>query len=331
MSKYNLDKNQIYDWYINQNLTQEEICKKLGGIPKITLQRFLRKNEIKKLESIDYEYLVPEIKVRLDLGMIHKDIAEDLGLTVDKIRKIIYQKINPTDNPRYSNKLLDESWINKNNPIFWYILGLISSDGHVDKNNNINIFQSNFEYLKMIQKVINHPGKLYKKENSECYTLIINSEKLYKILTEKYNITYDKRYSVPFINPPKELINHYIRGLFDGDGCLYYRYISGLFEGKRWQITTGSKNMAEGIKNCIKSELNIDLNINLKKSIADNDYYDVICNDTDSILKIEKYMYSNSNKLYLLRKFKSFLKLKNLIKLDKQINDIVDASMKIEG
>ena len=41
-------------------------------------------------------------------------------------------------------------------------------------------------------------------------------------------------------------------------------------------------------------------------------------------------MYNNSNKLYLNRKFKSYIKLKNLIKLDKQINDIVDASMKIE-
>lgn len=330
MSKYNLDKNQIYDWYINQNLNQDEICKKLGGIPKITLQRFLRKNKIKKIDRIDYDLLVPKIKSRLDLGMIHKEIAEDLGLTIDKVRKIIYQKINPNDNPKYSNKLLDDSWIDENNLIFWYIVGLISSDGHIDKNNCINIFQSNFEYLKMIQKIINHPGKLYKKEDSDCYTLIINSEKLYKILSEKYNINCDKRYSVPFINPPKELINHYIRGIFDGDGCLYYRYVSGIFEGKRWQITTGSKFMAEGLKECIKKELNIDLTIHCKKSTADNDYYDIICNDTESLLKLCQYMYNNSNKLYLNRKFKSYIKLKNLIKLDKQINDIVDASMKIE-
>ena len=48
-------------------------------------------------------------------------------------------------------------------------------------------------------------------------------------------------------------------------------------------------------------------------------------------MKYLRFVDKNSNKLYLLRKFKSFLKLKNLIKLDKQINDIVDASMKIEG
>lgn len=41
-------------------------------------------------------------------------------------------------------------------------------------------------------------------------------------------------------------------------------------------------------------------------------------------------MYKNSNKVYLIRKFKSYIKLKNLIKIDKQINDIVDAFVKTE-
>lgn len=103
-----------------------------------------------------------------------------------------------------------------------------------------------------------------------------------------------------------------------------------MFEGKCWQITTGSELMSKGLKECIKSELDIDLTIHCKKSIADNKYYDIVCNDTSSILKLCKYMYKNSNKVYLTRKFKSFIKLKNLIKIDKQINDIVDAFVKAE-
>ena len=42
-------------------------------------------------------------------------------------------------------------------------------------------------------------------------------------------------------------------------------------------------------------------------------------------------LYINHNKLSLTRKFKSYIKLKSLIKLDKQINDIVDASVKTGG
>jgi hypothetical protein len=41
-------------------------------------------------------------------------------------------------------------------------------------------------------------------------------------------------------------------------------------------------------------------------------------------------MYKNFNKVCLSRKLKSFIKFKKLSELDKQISDIVDASMKIE-
>ena len=43
-----------------------------------------------------------------------------------------------------------------------------------------------------------------------------------------------------------------------------------------------------------------------------------------------KFIYNDYTKLSLSRKLKSYLKLKSLINLDKQVNDIVDASMKIE-
>lgn len=160
MNKYNLNKDEIYDWYINQNLTQDEICKKLNNIPKITLQRFLRKCGFKKQTKIDYKTLLPQIDSKLKLNITHKEIAKDLNLTIGQVREIIYKRINPNDNIKYSNKLLDDSWVNENNPIFWYIIGLISSDGHIDKNNCICIFQSNFEYLKNIQKNNKTPRKI---------------------------------------------------------------------------------------------------------------------------------------------------------------------------
>lgn len=329
MSKYNFNKEEMYDLYINKNHTLDQLSEYYNNVPVITIQRFLRKNEIKKVQRVDYSNLIPIIKEKLDLGVIHKEIANDLGITIDVLRHIIYEKINIHDNIKYSNKLTNDDWIKNQNYIFWYIVGLITTDGHIDKNNCINIFQSNFEYLKCIQKYINHVGKLYKNSDSECYTLIINNESLYNFF-KSYDFNSDKRYNAKFINPPKEMIPYYIRGLFDGDGCLYYRYISGTFEGKAWKLTSGSRLMAEGLVNCIKNELNINLNIHKKTSSAGNEYYDIVCTTTDDILQICKYMYSNHNKLSLSRKLKSYLKLKSLVKLDKQVNDIVDASMKIE-
>lgn len=329
MSKYNFNKEEVYDLYINKNYTLKQLSEYYNNVPIITLQRFLRVNEIKKNDNKDYSLLIPDIQRKLNEGMIHKDIAKDLGITIDVLRHIIYKKINPTDNIKYSNKLTDESWIIEKNYIFWYIVGLVTTDGHIDNNGCICIFQSNFEFLKNIQKFINHCGRLYKNNDSECYTLMINSPLLYDFFV-KNGFSSDKRYDAKFIIPSKEMFPYYLRGIFDGDGCLYYRYISGTFEGKNWQITSGSKFIAKELKDSIKSELNIDLNVHEKLSQAGNSYYDITTNNTEDIIKICEFIYINHNKLSLTRKFKSYIKLKSLIKLDKQINDIVDASVKTE-
>ena len=65
------------------------------------------------------------------------------------------------------------------------------------------------------------------------------------------------------------------------------------------------------------------LNLNITKNVDGN----ISINKVDYV---PIYMYKNSNKVYLIRKFKSYIKLKNLIKIDKQINDIVDAFVKTE-
>lgn len=92
MSKYNFDKKEIYNLYINKNYTLNQLSEHYNNVPIITIQRFLRKNKIKKQQRVDYSNLIPIIKEKLDLGIIHKEIANDLGITLDTLRRIIYKK-----------------------------------------------------------------------------------------------------------------------------------------------------------------------------------------------------------------------------------------------
>lgn len=48
MSKYNFDKEEIYNLYINKNYTLNQLSEHYNNVPIITIQRFLRKNKIKK-------------------------------------------------------------------------------------------------------------------------------------------------------------------------------------------------------------------------------------------------------------------------------------------
>lgn len=328
--KYNLNKDEIFDLYINQNKNLNELSE-LYNIPIITIQRFLRKYNIKKHERKDYTYLHEKILKMLNSGMKHQDIADKIGISRDILRYILYNDININNNSRYSNCLFDESWINFNNPIFWYILGIITSDGHInEKSNTISIFQSDQIYLNRLQKYINHSGRIYKKIDSEMSILMITSEKLYNIL-KSFNLDPDKRYNAPFIFPEnKEMTKYYIRGLFDGDGCLYYAYTSGVLDKRTWQITSGSELIVNGVKKVIEDILDINLNVYNKISTTNSTYYNVNCLSINDIILICEWIYSGDIlQISLMRKYKSFIKLKNLIELNKQVNDIVDTTMKI--
>jgi hypothetical protein len=74
--------------------------------------------------------------------------------------------------------------------------------------------------LHTLQNLLKHFGKIYEYNlDHKCYVLTILSKQLKEFLI-KNKICGDKRYCVPFLQCPKEYINYYLRGLFDGDGCL---------------------------------------------------------------------------------------------------------------
>ena len=83
---------------------------------------------------------------------------------------------------KFSNKI-NEECLTEDNPILWYLLGIISSDGHNGKFNEVDIFQKDGTYLNNLKKLLNHQGTLYK--NGEGYVLRLNSPKLTELLNSK--------------------------------------------------------------------------------------------------------------------------------------------------
>ena len=203
------------------------------------------------------------------------------------------------------------------------MLGIISSDGHNEEFNSVDIFQKDGTYLNELKALLEHEGTLYK--NGDGYTLRITSKKLSDILN-KYNICGDKRYSVPYMKAPTlELESCYIRGLFDGDGCIYFNYVSGTLKDKRMEITTGSKLMVEGIEDLYK-RLNLVYEISERTSGAGNTYYVIYVRRPEEIIKLGKWIYSNKSlKFKLIQKYIKFLKFIGILSLNKKVEDIVDA------
>lgn len=307
--KFLFSKEELYQKYIVEKLTQKQLST-FYNVSEPTINRRLRKFELVKIDRKSCDYVktleLSNINNYLNSNLTHQEIAEKLGITRDRFRKTIYQKLNVTKNPRYSNQI-DESLLIENSHFYWYLIGIITSDGHVSTNcNNVSIFQKDNSYLKVLQNKLGHKGKIY-SNGKGGFNLIICSSYLTNKLKE-YGFTSDKRYNVPFLDVPSRYLNSYILGIFDGDGCIYFNYTSDQPLRTTVQFTTGSKFLAEGL---LKSLVEFNPTIQNKVSTVNNPYYDVKIYQFDKIFNIFNWLYNTENINFCLkRKYNLFVKQK---------------------
>lgn len=165
-------------------------------------------------------------------------------------RILISQGIKIRSNSECQRKYsLNEDYFDIENHNMAYILGFIAADGNIAKNSNeikITLSIKDKEILEKIQKELNssRPLREYIDKNGyEKITLDFCSEKIQNKLAE-YGITPQKTLK---IIPPYKLnenyIIDYIRGYFDGDGCI--TTTGYLNHGVEWKIVSASKNILE--------------------------------------------------------------------------------------
>ena len=318
------DSNELIVKIRKEYLEEAKSVKELATIYNCStavIQRFLSKHCIRRNEFFNPTLHERQfITAQLALGRQHKDIASDLEIKPYLLNRYINREI--LHKGKYSNKLFDDNWILERTPLFWYFLGLFSADGHLGTNNIVSIFQKDGNYLKKTQKLIGHKGMLYGKDKT-CYTLNINSPILHNIL-EEFGFTSNKRHNAPFIIAPSIREQFlFIRGLFDGDGSIYYNYVSGRFEGLNWQVCSGSEILAKSLYNFL-IEQGLSPTIEKCTSSVGNPYYHVCIRRQSDIEILFNILYTDCPILCLHSKYKRFLKLIKLIDIHKQVDDIVD-------
>lgn len=306
-----LTKEQLFELYITQEKTASEIGKSIGK-STITIQRWLQKHSLKKKELIASAVCNEKDVKKLLLTHTHQQIADKYNITLYQFRGFLRTKIQHLSKGHY----IDESLIDEDLPMFWYLIGLITTDGHVpSRGNTISIFQKDAVFLNKLKQYFKSEGGLNRRRGG-LYTLYLKSPKL-KAFLEKNGFDSDKRYNVPFLNCPQNCLQYYLRGLFDGDGCVFYNYTSGTLKNKTLQITSGSKNIVDGIANNYNI---INWKIQEKVSTAGNKYWDIFASTKEDIVTIGNYIYSGEFIKYCLkRKFVQFVKFKKLLEIDKMV------------
>ena len=229
----------------------------------------------------------------------------------------------------YNNKLFDFP-----NKITYYMLGAYIADGCVDSihQNRITISSKDEDWLISIAKQISSNSLPRKLKNSNCFVFYINSKKIVDWFVAN-QCTPRKSLTIKMPIISEQYFPHFMRGLFDGDGCItIVKERSGITHLLRINISGGSRPFFEAIKIILcKFDINSSIQTitHKQESIMGrptkdyNDSYRLIINGKNAV-KFCKYIYNNDN-LHLERKYQTYLKYVEIRKCEAQTCTIREA------
>lgn len=194
-----------------------------------------------------------------------------------------------------------------------YYLGLLYADGNISKDyNKMSLSLKGDDKLLLLdfKEELGYGGDLYfsnQKLNNKIYskaTLQISSKIFCKHLIKK-GCYPNKSLSLTFPTTeqvPEYLIRHFIRGYFDGDGCIYTN------KNKISLNITGTEHVINNIKQTFDKNLDVKCKILTAKTKNTIYLLELYCNNS---VKAFDFLYGSCT-TYLLRKFTKFEQYKKL-------------------
>lgn len=291
----NLTKNYLIQEYITNKKSLADIAREYGCTRQFIFKK-LKEIGISARKKKDARFLA------LENNKIHCTHIDRDG----NVKQITHQKSE-----------IDEYFFSYwSEPMAW-VLGFIYADGYLYPGTGfegryitkqfqeprLTISQKEPEVLVKIKVLMKSNQKLsFSKRRElnntvagECYHLNIRSKQIFSDLS-KIGLTPNKSLTMTFPDVPHEYIWHFIRGLWDGDGCLSNEKATGKINAG---YVSGSKDFIEKFVQILKRELSLE-----KISIfhRGNSYEFKL--HTNKCLKLCHHFYDGvSPDLYLSRKY----------------------------
>lgn len=205
-----------------------------------------------------------------------------------------------------AKRSINETFFDPDNwsPGMVWVLGLFFADGNLHKTRPI--LRLNQRESEGLQKVLNlmssshmisyKDKKPYKGVISgKIYSFSIYNKRLYHDLL-KLGLTPAKSTEMKFPDIPPKYMNHFIRGLYDGDGSFYINRFDDVIIS---QYRNGSLNFITAVTGILQKELNIPITIHRNEKF--NTYYIKI---SQKIKELAGYLYKGASEaVYLTEKY----------------------------
>lgn len=193
-----------------------------------------------------------------------------------------------------------------------YFLGLMMSDGSVsDRSIIISLQEKDRSILEKFKKTIEYTGPLALQvskniDHQSTSILRIYSRELVKSLST-LGCGKGKTYTLRFPNIKEEFYSHFIRGFFDGDGCIIKKTSGYYFS------ITGNKNFLLDLNNILSKCININPCKISRKNKSSELFGAIQYSKNSDLLKIKDYIYKDCENLYIERKYIKFFEIQERI------------------
>ena len=307
--------NNIIDMY-QRGKTQPEIAA-LYNCSVSTISGLLRKIGVKTRigGSVNTENVVEQWCQMYQNGMSLNDIAKLFNVRYTTVSK--HLKNNGITIDRYTYHFDEHYFDNIDTQEKAYILGLLWADGCNFTNKNsviLGLQEQDYELLEQINLLTKNERPLRKQNLSKknkkwknFYKLVWQSQHLSNLL-ESYGMKNNKTLMLEFPNwMDNNLYSHFIRGYFDGDGCISLR------NKDRSAVINmvGTRMFLDKVSSILKDNTGVDVYVQRDERASDPICV-LRCGQRNDVIKILEWLYRDS-KIYLQRKYNKYQQFLNNI------------------
>ena len=181
----------------------------------------------------------------------------------DKVKKYGYKMRTREESEMMQKKHRNFSIKSVDSPFKAYWLGLMITDGWIDKKGTIYLSMADKDVIEFVSKVFDKEYTIIQREGClNQYRVAFNHPELVKQLNERgiYNKKSKTKEHVLFYEEEQKYIPYFIRGVIDGDGWVRK-------DGKEFFICTGSEKFAYFVKDMLENKLYM-TELNIVKGIG---------------------------------------------------------------
>jgi hypothetical protein len=211
-----------------------------------------------------------------------------------------------------SNQEFFQKW----NPTMSYVLGFWYADGSVDfspqiRGHYIRVGSTDKEVITYIKRALDSQHAIYtllRPGRKTFYLLQIGSKGMFNDL-QQLGVVERKANIITFPEVPKELLNDFIRGYFDGDGCVSIEKTNtGSYKRLITVFTSGSKIFLQQLQTILILEANVThKKISITRNTTASTAYQLRYSTRES-LKLFYFLYTlKQSEFFLTRKYKVFI------------------------